>query len=231
MAAIASSYLIRAMTTADIPQVSEIERASFPTMWPQTAYKRELEHNQMARYLVISDQQSLHTSPIVTNTAAGGGLAQVVRSVRRMFGSDDPAPPPMQPQPYVTGFIGLWFMLEECHVVTVAVREDHRRRGIGELLIITAIELALHKDQEVLTLECRVSNTNAQALYAKYGFQNVGVRRRYYTDNNEDALILTTPSIRTSEYQAQLARLRTTHRERWGTALIRHPELEAGEGS
>ena len=52
MAAVASPYLLRPMTLDDIPQVSEIERESFPTMWPQTAYKRELQQNAMARYLV-----------------------------------------------------------------------------------------------------------------------------------------------------------------------------------
>jgi ribosomal-protein-alanine N-acetyltransferase len=118
----------------------------------------------------------------------------------------------------LAGFVGLWFMLEECHVVTVAVREALRRQGIGELLVITAIDLALRREQEVLTLECRVSNTAAQALYEKYGFERVGVRRRYYTDNNEDALIMTTPPIHTPEYGERFERLRAAHAERWGAA-------------
>jgi ribosomal-protein-alanine N-acetyltransferase len=224
MATVASPYVIRPMTVADIPQVAEIERQSFPTMWPQTAYKRELEHNSMARYLVVSDCSSAPGTEADGATKAGG-VASVVRGVRRLFAKPEPTHPATE---YLTGFIGLWFMLDECHVVTVAVREDQRRRGIGELLIITAIDLALMKDQEVLTLECRVSNTGAQALYTKYGFQNVGVRRRYYTDNNEDALIMTTPPIRTLEFQAAYARLRTGHRERWGTAQVAHPELSNG---
>ncbi|HZU75268.1 MAG TPA: GNAT family N-acetyltransferase, partial [Dehalococcoidia bacterium] len=102
--------------------------------------------------------------------------------------------------------------------VTVAVRTASRRQGIGELLLLTAIALAQQRGERVLTLECRVSNTGAQALYAKYGFRSVGVRKRYYTDNNEDALIMTTPEIQTPAYQAQFERLRTAHRERWGAA-------------
>jgi ribosomal-protein-alanine N-acetyltransferase len=222
MAAVASPYLIRAMTVADIPQVTEIERESFPTMWPQTAYKRELQQNGMARYLVVSDR----SGPQVAEPVAPSGLGRVVSGVRRIFGGE--SRPPETPQPpgeYLVGFVGLWFMLEECHVVTVAVREARRRRGIGELLVIAATEMALKRDQDVLTLECRVSNAGAQALYEKYGFRTAGVRKRYYTDNNEDALIMTTPSIRTPEYRELFERLRTAHRERWGEAQVDHPEL------
>ncbi len=234
------------MNIADIPQVTEIERDSFPTMWPQTAYKRELQANSMARYLVVGDlngDRSLnHGSATTAGSAAAGsgaaastvkeesagGLGQALRSVRRIFARERiaaVAPPPEVEDAYLVGFTGLWFMLEECHVVTVAVREARRRRGIGELLVITAIELALKKSQDVLTLECRVSNRGAQALYEKYAFRNVGVRKRYYTDNNEDALIMTTPPIHTPEYGATFERLRAEHERRWGAAQIAHPEL------
>jgi ribosomal-protein-alanine N-acetyltransferase len=226
MAAVASSYLVRAMTVSDIPQVTEIERESFPTMWPQTAYKRELQQNGMARYLVVGDAASAPQpqAEVVAPAAADGGLGRVVRGVRRILHAE-PSASAAPPAEYLVGFVGLWFMLEECHVVTVAVREARRRRGIGELLVISAIEMALKKEQEVLTLECRVSNTGAQALYEKYDFHTAGVRKRYYTDNNEDALVMTTPKIQTPEYQALFTRLSAAHHERWGAARIDHPEL------
>lgn len=223
MAAVASPYLIRPMTVADIPQVTEIERESFPTTWPQSSYKRELQENGMARYLVVRDENAPRPRPL---DDAGGqhALSRVVDSLRRLLGRDAaPAAPPVDE--YLVGFLGLWFMLEECHVVTVAVREAHRRRGIGELLVIMAIELALRKEQRVLTLECRVSNTGAQALYEKYGFTSAGVRKRYYTDNNEDAFIMTTPPIHTPEYRVLFERVRGAHRERWGGAQVAVPEL------
>jgi ribosomal-protein-alanine N-acetyltransferase len=204
-------------------------------MWPQTAYKRELQANSMARYLVIGDQNGDRgTSPAATTGTPAGvvkesdatGLGHVVRSVRRIFSREGTAPAAsLPPEEYLVGFAGLWFMLEECHVVTVAVREARRRQGIGELLVITAIELAQRKSQDVLTLECRVSNRSAQTLYEKYGFRNVGVRKRYYTDDNEDALIMTTPPIHTPEYTARFERLRAEHERRWGVAQIAHPEL------
>jgi ribosomal-protein-alanine N-acetyltransferase len=68
----------------------------------------------------------------------------------------------------------------------------------------------------VLTLEVRKSNSGAQALYAKYGFREVGLRKRYYVDNSEDAIIMTTPSISTSDFARRLQRLSREHAARWG---------------
>jgi ribosomal-protein-alanine N-acetyltransferase len=116
----------------------------------------------------------------------------------------------------VDGFLGLWFMVDEGHIVTVAVRQSRRRHGIGELLLLAAFDLAESKGLHVLTLECRVSNTAAQALYEKYGFERVGIRKRYYTDNNEDAVIMTTPSTEDPTYAARIEDLRRRHAERWG---------------
>src|SRR5579885_1180829 len=132
MAAVASPFLVRAMTVADIPQVSEIERESFPTMWPQTAYKRELQQNNMARYLVVGDRSvpPVPAPPVEPQPQAEKrGLGRVAENVRRMFGKEIP-PTPDQPavQEYLVGFVGLWFMLEECHIVTIAVRESRRRQ-------------------------------------------------------------------------------------------------------
>jgi ribosomal-protein-alanine N-acetyltransferase len=219
MATVASPYIIRPMTIADIPQVSEIERESFPSMWPQTAYKRELQVNNMARYFVVSDGSSLAVPAQETISGTPPSLGGLVKGLRRRLGRESvPASPP--PDERLAAVLGLWFMLEECHIVTVAVREALRRRGIGELLVITSIDLALERDQDVLTLECRVSNTGAQALYQKYGFTEAGLRKRYYTDNNEDALIMTTPPIRTPDFRARFEQLREAHQERWGAARI-----------
>ena len=114
------------------------------------------------------------------------------------------------------GFVGIWLLVDEAHVVTIAVRDSHRRRGVGELLLIAAIETALRERQSVVTLECRVSNAAALRLYEKYGFEQVGLRRRYYSDNQEDGYILTASGIETPSYRRRFQRLRDEHRERWG---------------
>lgn len=218
MAVTASPYLVRPMRLEDIPQVSEIERESFPTLWPQAAYRRELQSNAMARYIVVADIGT----PAQEVARGPSGL---VARVRRLLGGQRPPLDRLYEDQRLVAFIGLWFLLEECHVVTVAVREAYRRRGVGELLLISAIDLALKRKQEVLTLECRVSNHAAQTLYQKYGFEKVGVRKRYYSDNNEDALIMTTPPIQTTEYREKFEQLRAAHHRRWGMPTITHPEM------
>jgi ribosomal-protein-alanine N-acetyltransferase len=83
----------------------------------------------------------------------------------------------------------------------LATHPQWRRRGIAELLLIVMTERAAERGARVLTLEVRVSNHGAQALYRKYRFEVAGKRARYYSDNNEDALIMTTPPITSAEYQ------------------------------
>jgi [ribosomal protein S18]-alanine N-acetyltransferase len=237
MTVAASRFLLRAMTVLDIPRVSVIERESFPTMWPQTAYRRELQRNKLAAYLVICEQtdgeSAARRSPAVEPLGTGHPAVRpathpgLLARLRRLFGANaqasiaEVAAAPEQ----IAGFVGLWFMVDEAHVVTIAVAETYRRQGLGEMLLIAAIELAQHREQEVVTLECRVSNAAALALYEKYGFRQVGLRKRYYTDNNEDAAIMTTFPIRSTEFEAEFARLRAGHAARRGTPRIAHPEL------
>jgi ribosomal-protein-alanine N-acetyltransferase len=198
---------LRAMTEADIAQVADIERESFPSMWPQTAYKRELS-NKIARYFVVTELRDPSDSPAPSTGIIG--------AIRRAVGGADV----VQQHEHLLGFIGLWLMVNEAHIVTVAVREEQRRRGIGERLLIAAIELAMDADQEVVTLEVRASNEGAQRMYEKYGFTQVGLRKRYYTDNNEDAAIMTTPDIFLPAFKRLLGELKEQHR-------ARYPELWA----
>ncbi len=191
------------MSADDIAQVADIERESFPAMWPQTAYRRELT-NQIARYVVITELRD--DAPQRERQHAG-----LFGALRRIVGSDGPAM-----AEHLLGFIGIWLMVGEAHIVTVAVREDYRRMGIGERLLIAAIEQATAYDQELVTLEVRASNDTAQRMYEKYGFLRAGVRKRYYTDNNEDAVIMTTPEIASPAFRALFNQLRDEHRAQYG---------------
>lgn len=105
------------------------------------------------------------------------------------------------------GFAGCWLLLDEAHVVTVAVAPEHRRNGFGRLLVHGLIDLARREGMAVATLECRVSNTPARALYRDYGFYEVGTRRHYYADNQEDAVIMTTEEFGSAPYRERYARL------------------------
>jgi ribosomal-protein-alanine N-acetyltransferase len=99
------------------------------------------------------------------------------------------------------GYGGFWLMYDEAHISTLAVRAELRRQGLGELLLIGLLDEARRAGALCATLEVRVSNAAAQALYTKYGFEQAGRRKAYYTDNQEDALILTTPEFSSLTYQ------------------------------
>jgi ribosomal-protein-alanine N-acetyltransferase len=95
----------------------------------------------------------------------------------------------------LVAFAGLWLMADEAHITTFAVHPDWRRRGIAQRLMVALVELSLEIGAQRMTLEVRASNEAAQALYRRFGFVDVGRRPRYYTDDNEDALIMTTPEL------------------------------------
>jgi ribosomal-protein-alanine N-acetyltransferase len=90
----------------------------------------------------------------------------------------------------IAGMLVLWFIVDEAHIATIAVHPDFRRQGIGEQILLAALQ-AVHKEgARRVFLEVRAGNAAAQAMYKKYGFEFAGVRPRYYRDNNEDALLM-----------------------------------------
>lgn len=108
----------------------------------------------------------------------------------------------------VIAYAGLWLLVDEAHVTTFAVAPAWRRQGIGERLILALLDLALDRQAREATLEVRLSNLPARRLYEKYGFQPVGIRPHYYSDNHEDALIMTTPPLDSPGMIERLARRR-----------------------
>ena len=111
----------------------------------------------------------------------------------------------------VVGFAGVWLMVDDAHITTFAVHPEWRRQAIGRQLMLNLADLSVAIGARRMTLEVRVSNTAAQALYASFGFEIVGRRPRYYTDDGEDALIMTTPELDHPAMQAIV----DAERERW----------------
>ncbi|MEO6579171.1 MAG: ribosomal protein S18-alanine N-acetyltransferase [Candidatus Limnocylindria bacterium] len=95
----------------------------------------------------------------------------------------------------IVGFAGVWMMVDEAHVTTFSVHPEWRRQAIGSQLLLSLLELAGTIGARRMTLEVRESNDSAQALYRGFGFDVAGRRTAYYTDDGEDALVMTTPDL------------------------------------
>jgi ribosomal-protein-alanine N-acetyltransferase len=108
----------------------------------------------------------------------------------------------------IVAYGGMWLMVDEAHITTFAVHPRWRRQGIGERLLLGFLDLARDRHAREATLEVRLSNLAARRLYEKYGFRPVGLRPRYYSDDNEDALIMTTEPLAESRVRERIERLR-----------------------
>ena len=217
-------YALRLLEEADIGQSAEIERDAFPTLFPPTSFRRELK-NSLAKYLVAwrrddligrPPDDSVPDSPNQRTIDNSGRplIGRLMRNARSFWRKRDTAWEPGQQ--FLAGFLGTWYMVDEAHVVAVGVRSLYRGNGIGELLLIGAIEQAFARNSRVVTLEVRASNHVAQNLYTKYRFSERGVRKGYYTDNREDALIMTTDPIHDSSFEENFRDLVEVHEGRWG---------------
>ena len=109
----------------------------------------------------------------------------------------------------IVGYGGMWLMVDEAHITTFAIDPAWRRQRIGERLLLECMVVAIARSAREMTLEVRLSNLPARRLYEKFGFRPVGVRPRYYSDDHEDALIMTTLPLGEASMVERMARLRT----------------------
>ncbi len=193
-------YTVERMTIADLARVAEIERLSYASPWPPSAYRKELQENPVAHYIVARDAQ-LAAAPAHSGSSGSWRIFPPWPLPR-------PGAASHPPLASIVGFAGLWLMVDEAHVTTIAVHPDVRHRGVGELMLAALIEHAYDIGAHVVTLEVRVTNAVAQKLYRKYGFREMGIRRRYYSDNDEDALIMSTDPIQRPDYRERFLQLR-----------------------
>ncbi|MBI4758462.1 MAG: ribosomal protein S18-alanine N-acetyltransferase [Chloroflexi bacterium] len=215
-------YQVEFMRLPDIPQVIQIERESFSSPWSPRAYEKDLTDNELAYYVVLreapdegAEGESSRGYPMDGAAETGsprrgpsaekaGALAALKGRLASLIwpGALEKAKAPSQLP--IVGFAGMWLMVEDAHLVTVAVKPSHRRQGLGELLLIEMLNLSHRLNAQRMTLEVRVSNYAAQALYQKYGFTVQGVRRRYYSDNDEDALLMTSDNLNSPSFVRRL---------------------------
>ena len=232
---------LRRLRKKDIAEVVEIEREAFSPMWVTSPFKRDL-NNKHASYLVaVLEPDPAESNPAepashapqpgnnapappppgpVNDAAAEPPRSWLSRLAGRFRLTAAPPEPPPPENPAIAGYVSVWYQGDEAHIVEIAVRETLRGNGIGELLLIGSLRAAVARGSRVMTLEARVSNFIAQRLYEKYNFQSVGIRKGYYSDNREDAVIMTTTPINVAEYRRLFRTLQETWESRWGPINI-----------
>jgi [ribosomal protein S18]-alanine N-acetyltransferase len=176
-------YRVDPMRWEDVPAVMAIEHQSFTLPWSDYTYRHELLENIHSHYFVV--RRIDHTA------AKRSNLFSRLRNNPRAV-----AP--------IVGYGGFWLIADEAHISTIASHPDWRGRGVGELMLLSMIERAIELNAFMVTLEVRVTNSVAQNLYKKYGFEVVGLRPRYYRDNNEDADLMTADGVQKPEYRQKL---------------------------
>ncbi|MBV8637220.1 MAG: ribosomal protein S18-alanine N-acetyltransferase [Candidatus Eremiobacteraeota bacterium] len=109
----------------------------------------------------------------------------------------------------IIAYGGIWVIFEDSHITTIAVDPAFRGKKYGEVMLLKLIDEAIARGAAWMTLEVRESNVSAQQLYRKYGFTTVTTRKGYYSDNNENALVMWAGNLKGELYHARLSALRT----------------------
>lgn len=201
---------LRYMKPADVPEVITIDRASFHPPWPPSSYRFEI-HESKISYMVVLEKDE----------------PRPAQGVQRIWQNLRGHPNPFATEKIVVGYGGLWNIADEAHISTIASHPDHRGQKFGEIVLAGMVRRAISLGAGYVVLEVRVSNTVAQALYHKYGFQVVGTKPDYYHHNREDAydmrLILTQETV--AAFNARYAALqeRAPFEDRY--SQIVHPRM------
>lgn len=163
-----SEIRIRVATEEDIDAMTELDATCFSAPWSRASFEAELTTNQLAWYLIAEEliPSFEDTEDESYGDAHEGRVGLLI------------------------GYAGLWAIEDEGHITNVAVHPDYRRMGLGSILVDMLIAQTRKEGLRRFTLEVRVSNRAAISLYEKFGFVSAGIRKGYYEDNNEDAMIM-----------------------------------------
>lgn len=156
-----TSFRIRPLTAADLPAVMRIEQVSYSTPWPESSFQGLLNRTDTALF-----------------------VAEVEQS--RSDGGADVAPTPVE----IAGYAVCWAVFDQGELGNIAVAPAWRHQGVARLLLERVIRTMRERGVRELYLEVRLTNKIAQHLYRAYGFREVGIRRAYYSNPTEDALVM-----------------------------------------
>jgi ribosomal-protein-alanine N-acetyltransferase len=197
-------YVLRPMEPGDVPVVAAIDRLSFPTPWPASAFHHELKRER-ATYTVLLRPEG--DEPTDSGRGWGRRLYELINPVR---------------ESRIVGYVGFRLQDGGGHITTIAVHPEFRRRGFGDLLLQVALSKMVALGVGLVTLEMRPSNGVAYKLYRKYGFEVERRQPRYYRDG-EDAWVMVA-EVDGEDYRGRLEEQRAALRGRF-----RQSRVEVGE--
>ena len=201
VASVVNPYSTRYAGAADAVAIDHVVRESFGAAAPKSSAARDMKRNKTT-YIVVT-KASENGRPFNGFYPVGNGLSSRLKS---LFSASIGSLEPHKTTSDVVGLVGIWTAMDQAHIVVIASRPTERRRGVGELLLIATILEAIKIGATNVTLEVRKSNEVARSLYRKYGFTDVGIRHRYYADNREDAIIMSTPAFSNLDYRRSILR-------------------------
>ncbi|MEB3278268.1 MAG: ribosomal protein S18-alanine N-acetyltransferase [Lyngbya sp.] len=177
---------LQSLTSEQLPAAAELDQQCLGGLWTLAGYQRELEspNSDLLAWVVCQEGEK----------TAGNGQNLRFDLPGVAFRPDLP----------LVGVGCLWAILEEAHITLLLIHPDYQGRGLGQALLYALLKSAWHRQLERATLEVRVSNHSAKALYRKFGFQEAGRRRHYYPDTGEDALILWRSGLQHREFSRTL---------------------------
>ena len=199
-AASPNPYRARYASNRDAFAIDFVIKEAFGASAPKSSAAREMKRKNTTYIVVTKDSQGGNGGD-VTDYQMGMSWHRKLRSL--VWTSDIE---PVRGSRSIVGLVGIWTPVDQAHIMVIASRPSERRQGVGELLTIATLCEAAKIGATNVTLEVRKSNGAAQTLYRKYGFSEIGIRRRYYSDNHEDAVIMATPSFANLDYIRALHR-------------------------
>jgi [ribosomal protein S18]-alanine N-acetyltransferase len=202
---------IQQLSQKDLSRVLELDQLCFGGLWTREGYQRELDSPNSDLLGLWLDQE-----PRVTPTRP---LEVCVESSRSVSESS-----------YLIGMGCLWSILDEAHITILGIDPHYQRQGLGQVMLYGLLKSAQARLLEWATLEVRVSNQTAIALYRKFGFKDVGKRKGYYQDTGEDALILWRNGLKHPDFEPILGQWEQEIRDRLDIEEGRRKKEEGNDG-
>ncbi|MEG4854222.1 ribosomal protein S18-alanine N-acetyltransferase [Microcoleus sp. B5-D4] len=218
---------IKHLATEDLNSAVELDRLCFGGLWALEGYRRELDSpNSDLLGLWTWEGAGTGTPPLQIRAGTGAPPLQIragtgAPPLQIRAGTETP---PLQIPPTLIGIGCLWAILEEAHIIMLAIHPQFQGQGLGQALLLALLKSACDRQLERATLEVRDSNLAAVSLYKKFGFKEAGRRKRYYEDTGEDALVMWRSGLEKPEFQRYLADEKVQmcdrlHQKNWHLAI------------